>query len=269
MLSVVIPTYHRNDLLAECLKLIAPEVQQFDEAYEVIVTDDGKKTTAQSMIAKGFPWATWVEGPHDGPAKNRNNGARNAANDWIVFLDDDCLPDADLLQSYKKAIQENPTVKVFEGKIYADREQRRFDEESPINLTGGKLWSCNFCVQKAEFNRLGGFDEDFPFATMEDMDLRLRLKDAGNEILFLPSAAVCHPWRKIKGWAMYKKRYISYKYFMNKYPEKKKFHTPISRIKILISRFLEGLGSLVKYRFRGISNFFYRTAIDVMLIFVR
>ncbi|MEL6719952.1 MAG: glycosyltransferase, partial [Bacteroidota bacterium] len=68
MLSVVIPTYQRNDLLAECLKLIAPEVQQPDEPYEVIVTDDGKSITAQVMVAEQFPWATWVEGPHDGPA---------------------------------------------------------------------------------------------------------------------------------------------------------------------------------------------------------
>ncbi|MEM9887152.1 MAG: glycosyltransferase [Bacteroidota bacterium] len=269
MLSIVIPTYHRNDLLADCLDRIAPEVQQLGEAYELIVTDDGKQTTAQAMMAKNYPWATWVEGPHAGPASNRNNGAAHAQGTWIVFLDDDCLPDATLLRAYQAAIEKHPTAKVFEGKIYADREQRRFDEESPINLEGGKLWSCNFCIKKTEFDRLQGFDESFPFATMEDIDFKIRLKDAGNEIVFIEEAAVCHPWRKIKGWAMYKKRYASYKHFINKYPEKKKMHTPFSRVKILIGRFIQGLGSLAKYRFKGTSNFFYRTAIDVMLIFVR
>lgn len=269
MFSVVIPTYHRNDMLADCLDRIAPDVQQFGEKYEVIVTDDGRTSTAEQMIAERYPWASWVQGPQDGPAKNRNNGAKRAASEWIVFLDDDCLPDANLLKAYKAAIAANPATKVFEGKIYADRVQQRFDEESPINLTGGKLWSCNFCVLKSEFVRLNGFDEGFPFATMEDIDFKIRLKDAGNDILFTPAAAVCHPWRRIRGWKMYKKRYASYKYFINKYPEKKKLHTPFSRVKILIGRFFQGLGQLAKFRFRGVSNFFYRTAIDVMLIFVK
>lgn len=269
MFSVVIPTYHRNEMLADCLNGIHPEVQQLGEEYEVIVTDDGRKTTAEQLLKRQYPWAKWVQGPKDGPAKNRNNGARNASGDWIVFLDDDCLPDATLLKAYREAIAKHPAINVFEGKIYADREQQRFDEESPINLSGGKLWSCNFCVRKSEFERLQGFDEGFPFATMEDIDFKIRLKEAGNEIIFLEAAAVCHPWRRVKGWAMYKKRYASYKYFINKYPEKKKMHNPISRIKILISRFGEGLVQLVKFRFRGITNFFYRTAIDVMLIFVK
>ncbi|NJL76846.1 MAG: glycosyltransferase [Saprospiraceae bacterium] len=221
MFSIVIPTYHRNDMLAECLDRIAPHYQQFGENYEVVVTDDGKQSTAANMLTECYPWARWVQGPQRGPASNRNNGAQQATGTWLVFLDDDCLPDANLLKAYHAAIQAKPTTQVFEGKIYADRDQARFDEESPINLTGGKLWSCNFCIRKTVFEQLKGFDEGFPHATMEDIDLRIRLKDAGFDIQFAAGAAVCHPWRRTRGWTMYRKRLESYQYFINKYPEKK------------------------------------------------
>jgi GT2 family glycosyltransferase len=269
MLSIVVPTYHRNDLLNECLARIAPEVQQLDVPYEVIVSDDGRESTAQVLIAEKYSWATWVKGPQKGPASNRNNGARQTKYDWLVFLDDDCLPDDHLLRAYCEAIKQHPDLSVFEGKIYADRERQRFDEESPINLEGGKLWSCNFCIRKTTFEQLQGFDESFPHATMEDIDFKLRLIHAGETILFTPSAAVCHPWRRIKGWQMYKKRYASYQYLINKYPEKKKMHTPFSRVKILIGRLGKGIYSLAKCRFRGAHNLVYRTAIDVLLIFVK
>jgi GT2 family glycosyltransferase len=269
MFSIVIPTYHRNEMLADCLSRIAPDVQQLHEPYEVLVTDDGRQSTAQAMLNTQYSWVKWVQGPQRGPASNRNNGAKQAQGNWIVFLDDDCLPDANLLLAYQSAIEAAPQVQVWEGKIYADRRQERFDEESPINLAGGKLWSCNFCIQKTVFEQLNGFDEGFPHATMEDIDLRIRLKDAGFEIRFAADAAVCHPWRRTKGWAMYRKRLESYQYFINKYPEKKRLHTPYSRVKILIGRFLEGVGQLAKFKFKGISNFFYRTWIDVLLIFIK
>jgi glycosyltransferase involved in cell wall biosynthesis len=62
--SVIIPTYHRNDLLAKCLDCLAPGTQTLHtEQYEVIVTDDGSQTTAEEMIKQQYPWAKWVAGP--------------------------------------------------------------------------------------------------------------------------------------------------------------------------------------------------------------
>ncbi|MHC5729635.1 MAG: glycosyltransferase family 2 protein, partial [Nostoc sp.] len=68
LFSVIIPTYHRNDLLAKCLDCLAPGVQTLSaEQYEVIVTDDGSQTTAEEMIRQQYPWAKWVAGPRKGP----------------------------------------------------------------------------------------------------------------------------------------------------------------------------------------------------------
>src|SRR5688500_16117871 len=92
-ISVVIPTRHRNDLLALVLDRLAPGTQTLPaDQYEVIVTDDGSITTAEAMIREKFSWARWTQGPRKGPAANRNHGASLAQGEWIAFTDDDCLP---------------------------------------------------------------------------------------------------------------------------------------------------------------------------------
>src|SRR5450432_1676560 len=214
--SVVIPTCHRNDFLAKCLDRLAlgkQEGAQLLEAgsqrsedelrlpdaaiplYEVIVTDDGSTTTARELIERSYPWSHWVAGPRKGPAANRNNGAKNAHGDWLVFVDDDCVPDAVLIHAYEEAVRRQPEFAVFEGRTFVDRPRRTLAESSPINESGGYLWACNFAIQKKLFATLGGFDERFPYATMEDVDFRLRLKQAGKSFAFVPTASVCHPWR--------------------------------------------------------------------------
>lgn len=199
--SVIIPTYQRNDLLAKCLDCLAPNIQTMPaERYEVIVTDDGRETTAQEMISQQHPWVKWVAGSRKGPAANRNNGAQYARGQWLVFTDDDCLPDPQWLQAYAEAISTNPNCLVLEGKTYADRPRRSSAEVSPINETGGYLWSCNFAIQKQLFESLKGFDERFIYAAMEDVDLRYRLQQQNLNFDFVKSASVCHPWRDAGGW---------------------------------------------------------------------
>ena len=91
-ISVIIPTCHRNASLAKCLDCLAPGTQTLPpEQYEVIVTDDGSRSTAQQMVQENYPWVLWIAGPCRGPAANRNNGAEAAQGQWLAFTDDDCL----------------------------------------------------------------------------------------------------------------------------------------------------------------------------------
>jgi glycosyltransferase involved in cell wall biosynthesis len=115
LFSVIIPTYHRNDSLAKCLDCLKPGVQTLPvEQYEVIVTDDGFETTAEEMIKNHYPWAKWVAGKGKGPATNRNNGAKYAQGEWLVFTDDDCLPSEEWLSAFSSAIVSH--IFVYEGK---------------------------------------------------------------------------------------------------------------------------------------------------------
>ena len=194
-ISVVIPTCHRNDLLAKCLDCLAPGAQTLPpEQYEVIVTDDGSRSTAEEMVRVSYPWAKWIPGPCRGPASNRNNGAANARGEWLAFTDDDCLPVPAWLASYAEAITENA---VYEGKTVCVEGVTSPLYQSPVNLTGGFLWSCNFMIQSALFRAVDGFDTDYVMPAMEDIDLHERLCRRGEPPTFVEAAVVDHPPRPI------------------------------------------------------------------------
>ena len=212
LISVVIPTCNRNDLLSKCLDVLAPDVQKTAFEYEIIVTDDSKDGAAQLLITQHYSWAKWVEGPRRGPASNRNNGARNAKGEWIVFIDDDCVPDTDMLLSYADAIANNSDVEVIEGVIYSD-EVIPLLYTAPVNLTGGYLWSCNFGIKAKAFFDIGCFDENYKYPNLEDNDLHKRLQQAGYKILFGSKVKVYHPIRPVaspKKYAMYHESWLYY-----------------------------------------------------------
>lgn len=193
LFSVIIPTYHRNDLLAKCLDCLAPGVQTLPaEQYEVIVSDDGSLATASEMIREHYPWAKWVAGPRTGPAANRNNGAKYAQGEWLVFTDDDCLPEPNWLSSFAQAT--TGSALALEGAIRPLGNNDQDLAECPVNITGGYFWSANIAVQRSLFEKIGGFNPNYPLAAHEDQDLQLRLSPL-TTILFVPLACVYHPVR--------------------------------------------------------------------------
>ncbi len=197
LISVIVPTCHRDDLLALCLQRLAPGAQSLPvEDYEVIVTDDGSKTTAEQMIREQFPSARWVQGPRKGPAANRNNGARHATGDWLVFTDDDCLPDAGWLRAIATAAAAGE-AEVIEGRtVTPDKVDNPF-LQGIENLKGGSYWSCNLAVRRSAFWDIGGFDEDFLEAAGEDMEFAFRFRQRGLRPRFCPDALVLHPVRRV------------------------------------------------------------------------
>lgn len=194
-ISVIIPTYHRNDLLAKCLDCLAPGVQVLPaEQYEVIVTDDGLKTTAEEMIREHYPWVKWVAGSRKGPGANRNNGAKYAQSEWLAFTDDDCLPEPNWLSAFAEAI--NGSALALEGAIHPVGDLNQDLAECPVNITGGAFLSANIAVQRSLFEKVGGFDPNYPLALHEDTDLKLRLSPL-TTINFVSDASILHPVRLI------------------------------------------------------------------------
>jgi GT2 family glycosyltransferase len=63
---------------------------------------------------------------------------------------------------------------------------------------GGFLLSCNFAIERALFDELNGFDENFKYPHLEDYDLRDRILAINEPILFTLEAKVVHPWRIMK-----------------------------------------------------------------------
>lgn len=200
-LTVVIPTCRRNDLLARCLDCLVPGAQTLPaEQYEVIVSDDGPAdNNARQLVETRYPAVRWFQGPRRGPAANRNHGASHANAPWLAFTDDDCVPQPGWLEVFARRIAEpdGDGCRVLEGRTDCGVEHIGPFEQAPGNDTGGFLWSCNFAVERALFERMGGFDAGFPYPHLEDVDFRLRLDDAGEPYRFLPEARIVHPPRPV------------------------------------------------------------------------
>lgn len=250
-LSIVIPTCHRNEALARCLDALAPGGQTLDtEHYEVIVTDDGAATNAQEILRSQYSWAKWVEGPKRGPAANRNYGARQAKYEWLVFTDDDCLPCRNYLGAFVDGAA-NCDAPVLEGKTCPLGTPSRVDSVCPINESGGYLWSCNFAIKRELFLRIGGFDEKFPAAAMEDVDLRTRLLKFPAEIEFLPDALILHPWTQRKGFENQVVHLRSVLYYQSKYPETAPRRPIVAALKTLIRRLVRAVRISISCRGKG------------------
>ena len=223
LLSVIIPTCNRKELLSACLERLAPGKQNglslvdaarslgddrqgsgqesTEPEYEVIVTDDGTDQVAEQLVQESFPWARWLRGPIKGPAANRNHGASQARGEWLVFTDDDCLPDPVWLQAYVAAI--GVDADAYEGQTTCRAGLRSPLQTSPVNDSGGYLWSCNMAVRRIVFQTLGGFDTGFPAACNEDVEFRERLLRQGYRFQWVPKAVVDHPPRpQVLGIAM-------------------------------------------------------------------
>ncbi|MFZ4288414.1 glycosyltransferase family 2 protein [Variovorax sp. HJSM1_2] len=87
-LSVVVITYQRDALLAECLKSLS---QQTLPLHEVVVVDDGGSGSARAVVEQFGAQFHYVWQPNGGQPKARNLGSRTATGDWIAYLDDDDL----------------------------------------------------------------------------------------------------------------------------------------------------------------------------------
>lgn len=267
LVSIVIPTCNRNDLLSNCLDLLHQNINSCIVDCEVIVSDDSKDNIAKPLIIENYNWVTWISGPKRGPAANRNNGAANAKGDWLIFLDDDCLPQKDWLSSYLTSIKLNRDILVLEGATNADRPKQRFDEEAPINLDGNKLWSCNFAIKKDFFDRLVGFDETFPFAAMEDVDFYTKVANQ-TKIRFVQEALVIHPWRRIKPFKNFQKHLKSQKHFAIKYGLLKGLDFRWTRVKIFIGGIFIDFKDLLSFSMRGWFFYLEKVALNFCLIFI-
>ena len=224
LFSIIIPTYNRTAQLVSCIERLNADIQNFSkDDFEIIVSDDSVDLDLKKILSDNYINVTWIKGLKRGPASNRNNGAKIAKGDWLIFLDDDVIPDFKLLSSYSNAIKNYLNSKAFEGAIHPDN-WRLLDEdmaECPINLNGGVFWSANICINKSMFEQVDGFDEQFVIAAQEDQDIYDRLKEL-TEVQFVSEAFVIHPVRiipflnKIKqsrasiiNWLKYSQKYNS------------------------------------------------------------
>lgn len=132
-----------------------------------------------------------------GPAAARNVGAAEATGEWLLFTDSDCAPTSNFITGYAEAMS---GAIGYAGCVHAGGDgwlARYYESQSILVPPLGAydrplhLITANALVWRPAFETVGGFDESFPDAAGEDIDLGLRLRQFG-ELAYAPTAAVVH-----------------------------------------------------------------------------
>jgi len=230
--AIVIPTRNRTGFLKRCLSKLLPYVSSHPEC-SITVSDDGDASVTREALGGEMGIVQVIQGPRRGPAANRNCGAAHSTGELLVFLDDDCIPEENLIEIYQDAARKSPEIGVFEGRISATGKAKGFADGCPGNETGGYLWSCNFAIRRELFNRIHGFDDRFPFAAVEDYDLHFRVKQL-SPVLFLRDARVWHGYERRAGWKAVKHLILSDLLFLHIHGLEATHKTPLYCIRMAV-----------------------------------
>ncbi len=219
MISVVIPTYNREQTLRETL---AGLMRQDYQNFEVLVIDQTHTHESETQVyleqlanAGKIRWfrVDWANLPGA-----RNYAVRRAVGDIILFIDDDVQLPNGFLAAHAGNYLEKPDVGCVAGRVF-DRMKLgdsggdlTIDYLPPEAMDAGIAWyfidlvhtvkpqqvlsarGCNMSFRREVFTEHGlSFDERFAgSAVREESDFCLKLRSTGMKIWYDPNACLVH-----------------------------------------------------------------------------
>ena len=183
MISIVIPTYNREQVLPRTLDSIA--AQTYGE-WECIIVDDGSHDMSKEVaeqyakIDKRFRVLSNIF--YKGAQGARNTGITAANGDWICLFDSDDIMYPDYLEKMIAAIDDNTDVLVCKALIrnsQTGKEVGRLDRIVSEDLHAELLRETKYVaydvtlIRKDKLIEIGLLDEQCP--SMQEWDTHIRL----------------------------------------------------------------------------------------------
>ena len=219
MIDVVVVAYNSREQLRACVEPLA----SLDEAH-VIVVDNASSDGSLEEVAS-LRVETIALGSNGGFAHGCNVGWRAGSAPYVLFLNPDAQIDPASLGSLASVLEQTPAAGAAAPCIThvggaLDYSQRRFPrlrstyaqalflhrlfpqapwvdelirDADAYALRGSPDWVSGACVlvRRSVLEELNGLDEGF-FMYCEDIDLCRRLRNAGYDLIFEPTARVVH-----------------------------------------------------------------------------
>lgn len=205
-MSIVVPTWNRAPLLADCLRSLRAQTYPADR-FEIVVADDGSVDATADVVRAHddgrLPHVRHLLLPRGGANAARNAGIAASRGDPICFTDDDvevppgwlaAMVDGVLRHSQAGCVG-GPVRLRFEGKPPSICEMESWVGESefdysPIEGVVEHVAGANLAVQRWAIETVGSFNASLFVG--DETEWQLRLRRAGIPIVYLPSAWIWH-----------------------------------------------------------------------------
>jgi GT2 family glycosyltransferase len=198
--SIVIPTEGRPDYLTVTLASVIPQAEQ--EGAEVLVVARPEDESSAEVARRFGARVVLAPGPATLNA-SRNAGARAAASELIVLIDDDVFAPLGWLRAMLDGAATASDHDVLGGPIRPRLEggaRRACGREPPpitsldLGLEDGDaslVWGANMALRRRALERIGPFDESMRGRGDEE-DWERRYTAAGGRIRYLAAAGLDH-----------------------------------------------------------------------------
>ncbi len=196
--SVIVPVFNAESTVSECISSLLK--QEFSAKFEIIVVDDGSTDKTPERIKK-IKGIKIIRQKNSGPATARNNGARNARHEIVVFIDADCIAEKNWLEEMvspfknKRVVGVQGAYKTKQKEFIARFVQTEIEYRYKKMKSSKKIdWigSYSAAYRKEIFLKEQGFSREFLKASGEDPDLSYKLSEKGYLLKFNPKAIVYH-----------------------------------------------------------------------------
>lgn len=230
-LSIIIPAYKAEKTI---IPLLGSIFKSTFTRYEVIVVDDCSPDNTGEVVKRYSRGVRYHRLKiNSGPAKARNVGARLAYGRVLLFLDSDVQLYKNTLKEITSCFQKDPDLYAMTGVWNKTQKTKKFfprfkalrDWSYWINERDKRgyyyLFSTRIAaIDRELFLRLGGFDESYKGALVEDIEFTYRIARR-YAVVFNPKMKVRHEFEDF--WPIAKKYFIRAKHWSRLYPSRRKF----------------------------------------------
>lgn len=190
-ISVIIPTYNRENLVGEAIKSVVS--QNYPGKIEIIISDDGSTDLTLEVAASYGPKVKILKKPHDcktqGASGARNRGILKATQPYICFLDSDDFYLPDHLNRMALAIESDHSLGFAicnSLEIWGVNRENKFRRWTKKNINTRDIKNLSisttqfahtnvFIFKKEVFQKVGLFDENIQVG--EDSDMWMRINE--------------------------------------------------------------------------------------------